>query len=177
MLLLVRDLASALHEAGLPLEAARRSPVHRIYRDIRFPKDKRPFHTHISSALYREGDKHQDGVIYVHLDAKQPFAAAGFWEPDKNHLRRWRESIVADPSPLLRIAEQFPLEMEKALQRTPRGYEAYAETSAAPLLRLRNFIVRQDLVQEELGSSAVLASLVRFATAAAPLLRYGWALE
>ncbi len=176
MLLLVRDLAVHLHAAGLPLEAQRRSPVHRIYRDIRFSPNKSPFHTHISAALYREGDKLRDGVLYLHLDGKEPFVAAGFWQPEKHSLLRWRESIAADPAPLLRIAQDLPLEPGDTLTRMPRGFERHAESSSAPLLRLKSFIARAPLAPDELRSRAVLGSLVAFAKQAEPLLRYGWSL-
>ena len=177
MLLLVQDLAAALHAKSLPLEPARRSPVHRIYRDIRFSNDKTPFQTHISSALYREGDKKSEGILYLHLDAKQPFVAAGFWQPEKTSLRRWRDSLAADPKPLLQFAKKMPLEPEDTLQRMPRGYEQYAGAEAEPLLKLKSFLVRRDLPQSELSSRAILKRLVQFAQQAEPLLRYGWNLE
>ena len=177
MLLLVRDLAVALHAKGLPVEPPRRAPVHRIYRDIRFSNDKTPFQTHISSALYRGGDKKTEGMVYLQLDAKQPFAAAGFWLPEKASLRRWRDSLAEDPDTLLRFAKKMPLDPHDTLQRMPRGYEQYAETEAAPLLKLKSFLVRSDLPQAELGSRAILKRLVRFAQQAEPLLRYGWNLE
>ncbi len=177
MLLLVRELAVALHAKGLPLEPARRSPVHRIYRDIRFSNDKTPLQTHISSALYREGDKRTEGVIYLHLDAKQPFVAAGFWQPKTAHLRRWRQSLAADPKALLAFAKKMPFDLQDTLARMPRGYEQYADSQAAPLLKLKSFLVRRDLPQAEFYSRAILKRLVQFAQQAEPLLRYGWSLE
>ncbi len=177
MLLLVQDLAAALHEAGLPLEPQRRTPVRRIYRDIRFSPNKSPFQTHISAALFREGDKSQDGVLYVHLDGRSPFMAAGFWQPEKRALLRWRESIAADAAPLLRIAKDLPLARGDTLTRMPRGFERHADSPAAALLQLKSFVVEAPVESSELHSRAVLSSLCGFAEQAAPLLRYGWSLE
>ncbi len=177
MQLLMQDLAAALHAVDLPLEAPHRSPVQRIYRDTRFSPNKSPFRTHIAGVLYREGDKSRDGVIYVHLDPKESFTAAGFWQPEKDALRRWRGAIAADPAPLLRIDKALPLDAEDTLQRMPRGYERFAEEPGAALLKLKSFVVQQPLAPGELQSRAVLDSIVAFAQRAAPLLRYGWSLE
>jgi len=177
MLLLVRDLAGRLYEQGLPLAPSRKAPVHRIYRDIRFSNNKTPFQTHISSALHRDGDKRAEGMVYVHLDALAPFAAAGFWLPEKTSLRRWRDGIVSDPKALLKLNKAMPLEIDKILQRMPRGYERHAESEIAPMLRLKSFLVKQDLPLETLSSPAVLDWLADFAQQAMPLLHYGWGLE
>ncbi len=177
MLLLVQNLAVMLHAIGLPLEPARRDPVHRIYRDTRFSREKLPFHTHIASALYRDSHKKAPGALYLHLDARAPFLAAGFWEPEKAELRRWRDQIVADPLPLLHLVDRMPLETENRLKRLPRGYEHHAASSGAHLLSLKSFVMRRPLPVADLYTQAILESMVGFAKDAAPLLRYGWALE
>ena len=177
MLLLVHDLAVLLHEHRLPLETQRRSPMHRIYRDVRFSPNKSPFHTHISATLHREGNTSQDGVLYLHLDGKEPFVAAGFWQPEKRVLLRWRESIAADPAPLLHLARDLSFDRSDTLSRMPRGFERHAGSPAAPLLQLKSFIVRGPIESGELCSRAVLDSLLNFAQRAEPLLRYGWSLE
>ncbi len=176
MLRLVRDLAQALHDVGLPMQTQQRSPVNRIYRDTRFSPNKSPFHTHLAAVLYRDGSKTNEGVIYLHFNAKEAFVAAGFWQPEKQSLLRWRESIAAAPGSLLRIASTLALDTGDSLTRMPRGFERHAEIEAAPLLRLKSFVARQTIAPAELGSRAVLDSIVAFAQRAAPLLRYGWTL-
>ncbi len=177
MLLLLDELTGRLHEAGLPLAPSRRSPVFRIYRDIRFSNDKTPFKTNMGSALHRDGSKAKDGILYIHIDPKGSFAAAGFWQPEKVSLGRWREWIAADPKPLLRLAESLTLDRTDSLMRMPRGFERFADTPAAPLLRLKSFITQQELDPALLGSRQLVSVLLGFAQKAEPLLRYGWALE
>ena len=176
MQLLIQDLSAALYAVDLPLEAPHRSPVQRIYRDTRFSPNKSPFRTHIASVLHREGDKTQDGVLYVHLSLKGSFVAAGFWQPEKDALRRWRDAIAAEPAPLLRIDKALPFNPEDTLLRMPRGYERFAEEPGAALLKLKSFVVQQPIAPDELRSRVILDSLVKFARRAEPLLRYGWSL-
>jgi len=42
--------------------------IFRIHRDVRFSKDKRPYKTHVSASLTREGDKMAPGMVYVHVE-------------------------------------------------------------------------------------------------------------
>ncbi len=177
MLLLLEELTESLHAAGLPMAPSRRAPVFRIYRDIRFSNDKTPFKTNLGSALHREGSKANEGLFYIHIDPKGSFAAAGFWQPEKASLLRWRERIAADPGPLLRIAKALPLAQEDALARMPRGFERFADTPAASLLRFKSFVARQEIDPALLGSRELLPALLQFALKAEPLLRYGWSLE
>lgn len=174
MLLLVRELEGALADAGLPMAASARAPVFRVYRDIRFSNDKSPLKTHIASALYREGNKRLDGIVYLHVDPAGSFVAAGFWQPEKAALARWRERIAADPAPLARIHAQTPLDGADALTRMPRGYEHLAEQPHAHLLRLKSFVVQQPIAPDVLASPRILEQAEAFARRAAPLLRYGW---
>lgn len=174
MLLLVRELEGALAEAGLPVAASAKSPVFRVYRDIRFSNDKSPFRTHIASALYRAGNKRLDGIVYLHVAPEGSLVAAGFWQPEKAALHRWRERIAEDPGPLARIGAETPLDEADALTRMPRGYERHAEQPHARLLRLKNFIVQEPIAPEALLSRRMLEQAEAFALRAAPLLRYGW---
>ena len=176
MLLLVRELAGVLDGQGLPLAPTQKSPVFRIYRDIRFSNDKSPFKTHVASVLHHEGDKRVDGVLYLHIDPAESFLAAGFWQPERAALGRWREAIAASPETLAAIDRALPLDTGDALTRLPRGYERCADTPAAPLLRLKSFVVREALDPEALGSRAVVDQAAAFARRAEPLLRYGWGL-
>ncbi len=174
MLLLVQELGAALAEAGLPLAPSAKSPVFRIYRDIRFSGDKSPFKTHIASVLHRDGNKRLDGIGYLHIDPEGSFAAAGFWQPEKAALNLWRERIAEQPGPLLRMHKKLPLDPEDTLARMPRGYEQHGDAPHAHLLRLKSFVVREPLAAEALASREVLDRAAAFARKALPLLEYGW---
>ena len=45
--------ATGCRARGLPLYAKEKSPVMRVYRDIRFSKNKQPFKTHVAAELRR----------------------------------------------------------------------------------------------------------------------------
>ncbi len=57
MTALINDLSDALSLRGIPLQSGAKSAIFRIYRDLRFSKDKSPYKTHIAAALTRDGQK------------------------------------------------------------------------------------------------------------------------
>ena len=71
----------------------------RIYRDVRFAKDKSPYKTHIGLHFRhdRSKDAHAPG-FYLHVEPGQAFAGVGIWHPDGPALRSIREHIVAEPA-------------------------------------------------------------------------------
>ena len=89
--------------------------LHRIYRDIRFSKDKTPFKTNWSGNFKRAG-KHRRGGYYFHLEPGNTFIAGGFWAPDKPDLKRIRDDIAFDPSPLKQIINSIVLLFRKTIR-------------------------------------------------------------
>jgi len=65
---LILDLNEALEARGLPLAGHPKNTVFRIHRDVRFSKDKKPYKTHVSATLTRDGQKISPGMLYVHIE-------------------------------------------------------------------------------------------------------------
>ncbi|HEY4800828.1 MAG TPA: DUF2461 domain-containing protein, partial [Bacteroidia bacterium] len=116
--------------------------VFRIYRDVRFSKDKSPYKTHFGMHLSRAG-KLLRGGYYLHIEPGNCFVGGGFWDPNPDDLKHIRSQIALDPSPLRKIikSKNFKstfgkLEGEK-LVFAPKGYEK--DHPAADLLRYKQF--------------------------------------
>ncbi|HJP32881.1 MAG TPA: DUF2461 domain-containing protein [Candidatus Latescibacteria bacterium] len=71
----------------------------RIYRDVRFSKDKTPYKTHAGVHFRHERakDAHAPG-FYLHLDPREIFIGAGIWRPDKDALLQIRAAILDKPA-------------------------------------------------------------------------------
>ncbi|TCS12587.1 DUF2461 domain-containing protein [Caulobacter sp. BK020] len=65
---LIEALNGALAARDLPLAGDPKKSVFRIHRDVRFSKDKRPYKTHVSATLTRDGQKLSPGLLYVHIE-------------------------------------------------------------------------------------------------------------
>ncbi len=113
--------------------------IFRIYRDIRFRKDKTPFKTNIGAAI-PFADESKEGVgNYLHIEPGGCFYGGGAYFIDSNGLKNLRSAIARDPERLrtiLRDLEQefAPVEGER-LKRAPAGYSE--DDPAIDLLRYK----------------------------------------
>lgn len=155
MLALVDEIThSMLDYAPEHMRPAHKS-IMRIYRDIRFSPDKRPYKTHLSAWWSRRGmEKTSGGGFYLQIGPKDCFVAAGVYMPERDQLlalRRWmaqnHRSYNAQLANLLRprSARTPPFERidPEALSRMPKGFPS--DHPADDLLRAKNWGVRASL--------------------------------
>ncbi|MDY0779539.1 DUF2461 domain-containing protein [Tenacibaculum sp. IB213877] len=69
----------------------------RIYRDVRFSKDKTPYKSHFGGSFHRKKPELRGGY-YLHIAPGDSFLAGGFWEPNKEDLFRIRKELEMDAS-------------------------------------------------------------------------------
>lgn len=102
----------------------------RIYRDVRFSKDKRLYKTNVGIHFRHEAGKdvHAPG-FYFHINPDEVFLGAGIWHPDSKALGRIRKAIDKDPAGWKRakggkaFRDRYELSGD-SLKRPPRGYDA-----------------------------------------------------
>jgi uncharacterized protein (TIGR02453 family) len=98
----------------------------RIYRDVRFSKDKSPYRTTIGIHFPHANGKKRDVNVpglYVHLEAGDSFAASGVWHPDPPMLKRIRDAIVRRPDDWKAVLRTRPRLEGESLKRPPPGYD------------------------------------------------------
>lgn len=148
----------------------------RIYRDVRFSKDKSPYKTHVGIHFRHEAgkDAHAPG-FYLHLEPKGCFMGAGIWHPDSKALAKIREALDEDPVSWKKaingaaFKRGFNLEGE-SLKRNPKGYAA--DHPLIEDLRRKDFIAVAALTQREVTSPGLIELLgTRFRTCA-PLVGF-----
>ncbi len=176
---LIRDLGARLAAIGSEIAVNPKAPVYRIYRDVRFSKNKAPYKVHLGAGLHRGGDKARPGLLYVHIQPAASFVAAGFYVPEAPHLKAIRQAIADDPSTFLKIAQALQsrgIQFGEAdpLTRMPKGFEDQAESPAAEYLRYRSLIVARPILDDDLERHDLAATLVEFARLAAPFLEFIW---
>ena len=101
----------------------------RIYRDVRFSKDKSPYKTHAACQFrHRAGkDAHAPG-FYVHLATDGLYFGGGIWTPPSKHLGLIRDQIADSPTAWSRIRNAKTVRERgglkgDSLKRPPRGYD------------------------------------------------------
>jgi uncharacterized protein (TIGR02453 family) len=161
---------------------ARRS-IFRIYRDIRFSHDKRPYKTHAACWFFhRDSDPkvgHDGGGagFYFHIEPGRSQVGGGLWMPGSEVLTDLREAIAATPevfektahSPAMR--RRFGgLDDEAVLTRMPRGYAE--DHPAAKWLRFKSFTAGRMLSDSQVTRADLAAVVVRDYALLLPLVRF-----
>jgi uncharacterized protein (TIGR02453 family) len=181
MVALVADLLTLAAAGNLPLTGEPEKAVFRVYRDVRFARDKRPYKTHCGASLSRTGAKLAPGLFYIHIEPGGCIVAAGFWHPEPPLLDRLRQRILFAPERFLKVvraldAKGMPIEPDdEGAKRLPRGCEAGGGTAVEPFLKHRNLIARHALSDAEVRSATLPMLLLDRFAAARPLLDFGWA--
>ena len=83
----------------------------RIYRDVRFAKDKSPYKTHAAlSFRHVEGRERPAPGFYLHLAPGDVFAGAGLWHAPPEAVKQVRDAIVAKPAAWKKVTRACPLD-------------------------------------------------------------------
>ena len=133
--------------------------LHRIYRDIRFSKEKTPYKTNWSGS-FRRATKQRRGGYYFHLESGNSFIAGGFWGPNPEDLKRVRDDIAYDATPLRKILKSksfisaFGKLQGEQVKTTPKGYDA--DNEGIDLLRYKQFLVKRHFTDKEVLSDGFL---------------------
>lgn len=139
-----KAFAQTLHDEMTKIDNIEQLKVYRIYRDVRFSKDKTPYKKSLSGSMAR-ATKWLRGGYYFHVEPGNTFVAGGFWGPNTADLKRIRQNIASNAKPLRKIinAAAFKktfgaLEGEK-LKTAPRGFDK--DHPDVDLLRYKQFLL------------------------------------
>lgn len=133
-----------------------KSKVFRIYRDVRFSKDKTPYKSHFAASFARAGAKLRGGY-YLHIKpGNESFLAAGFWEPNKEDLFRIRKELETDASEFRKIISDKKFKntwgdiVGDELKTAPKGFDK--EHKNIDLIRKKQYIFVKKLSDKEVLS-------------------------
>lgn len=131
----------------------------RIYRDVRFSKDKTPYKSHFAGSFSRLG-AHLRGGYYLHIKPGESLLAAGFWAPNKEDLFRIRKELELDASEFRDTINQKQLKTVwgdlsgDELKTAPKGFEK--EHPDIDLIRKKQFVFVRNLSDSEVLSVSFL---------------------
>jgi len=135
----------------------------RIYRDVRFSKNKAPYKQHFG-IMFSRATSSRRGTYYIHIQPGESFIGGGFWGPEKEDLLLIRKHIAQDDSFFRKVLEsakfkkQFGSMRGEQLKSSPKGFDK--EHSAIDLLRYKQFLIMTPFTDEQVLSPefATLAS-------------------
>lgn len=129
--------------------------VMRIYRDVRFSKNKLPYKNNFGVSIPTLNSKLGGVEYYLHIQPGNSFIAGGYWMPEAPHLKAIRQEIDYNAAELKAIidAPEFvklfgDFRSQEQLKTVPREYTADNEN--IDLLKLKSFIVSHKLNDKQL---------------------------
>ena len=151
--------------------------IMRIYRDIRFSKDKSPYKTNMSATIAAGGKKSTSLGYHLHMQPQdETLIAGGFYMPTPEELASFRAAIDRDAAPFKAIIsdKEFKkyfgtLDGEK-VKTVPQGYTR--DHPEIELLRFKQVVVVHRLSDEMVLSPRFSAHAIKTFTAMKPFLDY-----
>ena len=136
--------------------------IFRIYRDIRFSKNKTPYKNNFGISLVREKPQLRGGY-YLHIKPSDSFSAVGFWKPEKSDLFRIRKEIeldgkeFADVISSKLITRRWGNLIGDSLKTCPRGFSKNHEYIS--ILRKKSFLFKKNYTDQEVISKDFIDKL------------------
>ncbi|HPR31241.1 MAG TPA: DUF2461 domain-containing protein [Prolixibacteraceae bacterium] len=148
----------------------------RIFRDVRFSNDKRPYKTNYGSYIARGGRKGGHPGYYFHIEPGACFLSGGIYMPQPETLKSIRNYIFRNSSDLLEIMEdasfrgKFELYSDDKLKTAPKGFpkdfvhiDLLRYRSLAPMMRFdESRLLQSDILDFAVDQYRILAPFNQF---------------
>lgn len=173
----LEEATRRLREEGFDLMGGE-GTVFRMQRDLRFTRDRRPFHGHIEAVFSHGGQRiGTQASIHVRLDPSGGFLRAGSFLQPTASLLALRAAMVAREERFLEIAAGLeragcPLGSARSLKRLPRGFEDPGVGDLGVHLRRVDPVAERPLSTQDWTGPGVIEETLDFARAVRPWLLF-----
>ena len=168
-------LADRFDARGVPLSAdPARSPF-RIYRDVRFSKDKSPYKTNIGASFPWVGGGDASPGGYFHIEPGKAFVGGGMWHPETAALSAFRRLLDNNPDAIHAVIDDpafvgtFGHLSGDRLTRVPSGYRS--DHPESELLKLKDMTFGHRLSDADVYSPDLPDRIVSSLEKAVPVMR------
>ena len=134
-----------------------KNTVFRVFKDVRFSKNKDPYKTYFSAAISKNGKKSEYSGYYIHLEPeKKTILASGIWHPQPTVLKSIRNEIAFNLDQYEKIINEkkfiytFGKVSGNKLVRPPKGFDK--EHPAVEYLKHKDFVVTHEIEDIEVCS-------------------------
>ncbi len=172
----VKSFYTALLESLQKHDDVDKMKMFRIYRDVRFSKDKTPYKTHFGGSFSRTKPRLRGGY-YLHIASNnESFIATGFWEPNKEDLFRIRKEFEIDDTEIRAIINKKAFKqiwggfVGDEVKTAPKGFNK--EHPAIDLIRKKQFIFTKKFSDKEVTSPDFLNEVNKSFKAIRPYFDY-----
>jgi uncharacterized protein (TIGR02453 family) len=147
----------------------------RIYRDVRFSKDKKPYKTNMGAGFSPNGKLIQEPGYYLHIEpGNKSFVAGGIYMPDVENLNKIRQEIDYNGEKLEKIMKDktFKKWFKKLddfdkLKNMPKGYPK--DHSRIELLKHKSYIVSHPFTDAQIKDKKFVKTVTEVCKAIKPM--------
>lgn len=141
--------------------------TYRIYRDLRFSPDKRPYKTHLGAYICRGGKCSGFAGYYFHIEPDEAayigdnILAAGLYAPTPIQIKLVREAILSNGDQFQHVlaeANGFKHDQHNSLRRVPNGYPS--DSPFAPFFKLKDYSISTPLPKDILFGTHLLEDVL-----------------
>ncbi len=153
-----------------------KSCVFRIYRDVRFSKDKSPYKTNLGAYIAPGGRKSMQPGYYLHIEPGQCFLAGGKHIPDGPELLKIRNAIAGQTDEFLKIINKKSFRdalgdfRGDKLKNPPKGFDP--EHKAIELLKMKEFMAFIELADKTVLASDFQKTISKLTKEMFPLIAF-----
>ena len=172
----IKEFFTSINEKLSAIDNIAGMKAYRIYRDIRFSKDKTPYKIY-RSCSYKRATGALRGGYHLEITPGGSFLAAGFWQPNKEDLFRIRKEFEMDSSYIEKILsdKKFTKLFEgfhnrNSLKVAPTGFDKNHPN--IDLIRKKDFIVLRRFTDKEVLSKDFHTTIINSFKAVRPLFNY-----
>ena len=139
--------------------------VFRIFRDVRFSKDKRPYKTNFGSFICKGGRKSMNPGYYFHIEPGNSFIGGGIYMPPSEPLKSIRNYMAEHADTFLEIANEpgfkskFPEMYNDQLKTAPKGFPKDHEYIS--ILKYKSFIFSKEMKDPVVKSDTYVEEMVK----------------
>ncbi|TGM60313.1 DUF2461 domain-containing protein [Leptospira vanthielii] len=135
-----------------------KSCIFRIYKDVRFSKDKSPYKTHFGIFIRGGGKKIEGTGYYLHIEPNGSLIGGGCYQPDPKALYKIRERIIADSKKIQQLLNERKFVQDfgkefyaEKLKTVPKGFAK--DHPMIELLKYKGFAVAKKIKNTDLTSN------------------------
>jgi len=146
----------------------------RIYRDVRFSKDKRPYKINMGAGFSAHGKMEQEPGYYIHIEPGNSFVAGGLYMPDPTNLSKIRQEVDYNADGLLKILNNTKfkkyfkgLDDFDRVKTAPKGYPK--DHPYIDLLKNKSFIVSRYFTDTQVKDKKFVKQLAETCNVIKPL--------
>ncbi|RBQ10399.1 DUF2461 domain-containing protein [Pedobacter miscanthi] len=160
----------------LSAEADPRKSLLRIYRDVRFSKNKDPYKNNFGIWFSAKSKGGNEPGYYLHIQPGKGFLAGGYWMPEAPHLKLIRQEIdynIGDFKEIINekdFKKNFKLGVDNALKNAPKGYDP-ADPNIE-FLKLKSFEAITKIDDEEFLKPNLVNKLISSFKTVQPLVAF-----